>query len=798
MFCQVFYFFAGFNTLFQTIANCFPHSIYRFRKLLDFDRDDFMKYVVCPNCTSLYRYDDVVQNRDGRTIVNKCTNIMFGCRVDKSSPNHGRRGKYRYDAKLVQEVQLSNNKTKFYPLKTYCYKNVINNIEQFLSRPDFEAECNKWRSRDVIQNHIGDLYDGEIWREFQTYNNEPFLSQPNNYALMINVDWFQPFKRRRDISIGVIYLVFMNLPRHLRFKQENVMLIGIIPPLKKEPETLNSFLQPVIDELLLLAKGFQLKPANKDPVQVKVLLLCASSDIPAARKLAGFMGHAAIKGCSFCNISFQDDHGNRYCAPADYTKWRQRTREEHIQHAARADRAANVTQQKEIHTKFGYKSCALLQLDYFLASQFSVVEPMHNLFLGTAKRFFVHWVENDVLSKADLETISQRLQEFNVPTDIGRLPTNIATNYSSFTADEWKNWVLLYSLYALQGLLPKRHMLMWQKFVLACREICQPTMRKIRLGIADRLFMQVNIMAEELYGAAFLTPNMHLHGHLRETIERYGSIYGFWAFSFERFNGFLSDFPTNKRSVEIQIMRKFQQVGFAADLQFNANLGEFNNLYTEFCKDNSDSCPNIPPPKLQVAAEEPIDRQDPFVWTDLSLLEIKQEAYTLVSLCQKERANIKAMYEKLYDVPFSDDAIARIGKKLSTIYWADEMYGSQSSSRCKNYRMLMAKWAGDDSKLDPHFGDIRPGRVLHYLQHSLEVDGTVRTHILATVEWFKKSNCDFGYCHPVTVWQNKLQNDGPATYIPVQRIMGKCAWTKKKHGNQSYIVVCPLPRRVFS
>ena len=51
------------------------------------------------------------------------------------------------------------------------------------------------------------------------------------------------------------------------------MLIVIIPPLKKEPETLNSFLQPVVDELLLLAKGFQLKPANRDPVQVKVLLL---------------------------------------------------------------------------------------------------------------------------------------------------------------------------------------------------------------------------------------------------------------------------------------------------------------------------------------------------------------------------------------------------------------------------------------------------------------------------------------------------------------------------------------------
>lgn len=46
---------------------------------------------------------------------------------------------------------------------------------------------------------------------------------------------------------------------------------------------------------------------------------------------------------------------------------------------------------------------------------------------------------------------------FNVPSDTGRVPTNIATNYGHFTADEWKNWVLLYSLYALQGLLPERH-----------------------------------------------------------------------------------------------------------------------------------------------------------------------------------------------------------------------------------------------------------------------------------------------------------------------------------------------------
>ena len=47
---------------------------------------------------------------------------------------------------------------------------------------------------------------------------------------------------------------------------------------------------------------------------------------------------------------------------------------------------------------------------------------------------------------------------------------------------------------------------------------------------------------------------------------------------FERFNGFLADFPTNKRSVEIQIMRKFQQIGFATDMK-HKEFGEFSDFY---------------------------------------------------------------------------------------------------------------------------------------------------------------------------------------------------------------------------
>ena len=45
---------------------------------------------------------------------------------------------------------------------------------------------------------------------------------------MMNVDWLKPFESSA-YSIGVIYLVVQNLPRSLRFKLENVIVVGLIP-----------------------------------------------------------------------------------------------------------------------------------------------------------------------------------------------------------------------------------------------------------------------------------------------------------------------------------------------------------------------------------------------------------------------------------------------------------------------------------------------------------------------------------------------------------------------------------------
>ena len=85
------------------------------------------------------------------------------------------------------------------------------------------------------------------------------MKAPRNYGFMLNFDFFQPIKHRKDYSVGVFYLVLLNLPRSQRFKWENVNVIGIIPSMDGEPKNLNDFLHPSVEELQYLWKGIQLE-----------------------------------------------------------------------------------------------------------------------------------------------------------------------------------------------------------------------------------------------------------------------------------------------------------------------------------------------------------------------------------------------------------------------------------------------------------------------------------------------------------------------------------------------------------
>ena len=78
-----------------------------------------------------------------------------------------------------------------------------------------------------------------------------------------------------------------------------------------------------------------------------------------------------------------------------------------------------------------------------------------------------------------------------VPSDIGRIPYKIEHAFYSFTADQYKNWVVHYSIICLQGILSSEHLECWRQFVLACRYMCKPVLTRNDITIGDALLLKI-------------------------------------------------------------------------------------------------------------------------------------------------------------------------------------------------------------------------------------------------------------------------------------------------------------------
>ena len=144
-----------------------------------------------------------------------------------------------------------------------------------------------------------------------------------------------------------------------------------------------------------------------------------------------------------------------------------------------------------------------------------------------------------------------------VPSDSGRIPHKISTGFSGFTSDQFKNWITIYSVPAFHGILPRQHLECWQSLVLACRILCKKKLSLADVSLFDALLIRFCTHAQDIYGDSSITPNMHMHGHLKEVVDDYGPVYAFWLFSYERYNGILGSQPNNNHAIEPQLMNRF-------------------------------------------------------------------------------------------------------------------------------------------------------------------------------------------------------------------------------------------------
>ena len=230
-----------------SFVKTFPSTIYSLRKYLKIKKA-YLTFAVCPRCHKLFKASECVPVKDtsGMTVSPKCGHIEY---PKHPQPAHRK----ECGAELLKQVKAGHS-YKYVPRKLYVYYSIIESLQRILARPGIVDLCEKWREykQNVPSEYLTDVYDGCLWREWSTHDGKPFLQMPGNLLLMLNIDWFQPFIHTQ-YSIGVIYLVIQNLPRAIRFKPENVIIVSTIPG-PKEPDYnhMNPYLVPMVNDLLSL------------------------------------------------------------------------------------------------------------------------------------------------------------------------------------------------------------------------------------------------------------------------------------------------------------------------------------------------------------------------------------------------------------------------------------------------------------------------------------------------------------------------------------------------------------------
>ena len=702
----------------------------------------FQRFPVCKRCGTVWNYDDCIEGHSIRQTAKLC-----------SYTSRFSRGHYlTQECKgiLLKTVELASKRKVFYPLMTYCYIDLHTSLQNLLLDKDFVTNCNHWKSRTVQENSLCDIYDGRVWKKFVKYENASFLEEDHSYALMLNLDWFQPYQHLQ-YSVGAIYLSILNLPSTLRYKLHNICLIGIIPG-PNEPEiTVNSYIKPLVNDLLQFWNGVELIVQSTTAAKKKVrcAIICCSCDLPAGRKLCGFLGHSAHLGCSKCKKEFvSGQHGLDYSGFNRET-WVPRTNEEHRKDVEKLSKCKSKTELAKKESELGCRYSSLLDLPYFDPPTMLVIDPMHNLFLGLAKHFIKKvFLKNAILSENDLKVLQNRINKVMAPSDIGRIPYKIESSFKSFTADQYKNWVNHYSIMCLHGLLSTEHLECWRHLVLACRILCKFILTHNEIVIADALLLQFCCRTEHLFGKDIITPNMYMSCHIKECILDYGPINNFWVFSFERFNGVLGKLPNNNRSIEIQ-MRRF--------------LSDTNSMRI----------------KLPTDFKEDFEQLFHFNKTSVGTLGQNENKHYNDHEPQNNKNNINDNIELPHNYKrciLSSSEVIELAQhfslELSSTNYIGSIYYKYSTINIKGktYRSFISRSKNASIVFICINEETRPAKIHFFAKIAVVVNNVSHFHILAYLSCFKH-HPEKEYCgKPVTIWDCDLFE--PSQFVPIQSI--KC------------------------
>ncbi|KAJ3507192.1 hypothetical protein NLJ89_g6446 [Agrocybe chaxingu] len=286
-------------------------------------------------------------------------------------------------------VVNTGNQSRLVPVKQYVHHELKSWLGRLLSRKgmedliDSQPHCDPAAALDILD----DIWLSPVFLNLKGSNGERFYPGPHSEGRLIfslSVDSFDPLGNKaasQSISSTGIWLVLLNLPWHLRHRPENMYLAGIIPgPKKPSTEEINSYVQLLVEELLLLwdpGVWFNRTYKFKLGRLIKAMLVPLICDMLALRQIIGYASSPnSHYFCTLCDLDIEDIN------ILDRAEWPSKHLPE-IQRFARLWRDAQSPADRDaIFKAFGWRWTPLFELPYFDPITFSVVDSMHALHLG--------------------------------------------------------------------------------------------------------------------------------------------------------------------------------------------------------------------------------------------------------------------------------------------------------------------------------------------------------------------------------------------------------------------------------
>lgn len=332
----------------------------------------------CPSCFCLYDYTpDSAQPPT-------CTH-----RPAREDPACG--------APLWTTMNLKN-KTLSVPCRKQVFQDLPHWISRLLARPGMEDLLeNPIRRRHHYDEPMFDFWDAMASYRCVDRTGQPFFPGPDPKRILrlmfsFSVDGFNPFhmkEAKQTASSTGIWMALLNLPLHLRFRDENLFHFTILPGDRgPSMDQINHVLDFLVEHFLLplFEPGFRLSRTAKYPegrtIQGRIVPLLA--DMPAVRQAIGFSPQNSKYFCTGDLLPISDIEN------FDKSTWPPRILADLKKHAFEWRDAPTSKERKKLYEMHGIRYTPLWKLLYFDPIQMADMEPWHIFFLGLLQTYIRH------------------------------------------------------------------------------------------------------------------------------------------------------------------------------------------------------------------------------------------------------------------------------------------------------------------------------------------------------------------------------------------------------------------------